>query len=135
MTGMMSALRRAALLCVVGIVLFSAVVNGQVPQQVPANAPLTLQWDASPDPVSGYRCYLDNVKVGTDLPATARTCAFPGQASGSHTVAVSAFNTFGESAKTAVPFTVGGPPSPPTNLRLIVTTAHALAMTPEPARA
>jgi hypothetical protein len=59
-----------------------------------------MTWDPSPDPVLGYRCYLDDAKVSADLPSSARECpvTLP-TAFGVYTFGVSAFNASGESAR------------------------------------
>lgn len=90
---------------------------------VPANQPLTASWNANPasEGVTAYRCYIDKVKIGADIPATsALVCAVPAQAVGQHNFEVSAVNAFGEGARASLTVTAGTPPSGPTNLRIVV---------------
>lgn len=76
---------------------------------------------------AGYRCYVDGVKVGADLAASAPvanviTCANPAITTlGTHTVQVSAFNTTSEVKSVLLTFTTTlGLPTAPGTLHIIV---------------
>ena len=76
---------------------------------------------------TGYRLYLDNVKVGADIPMSALVAgtvtisAGVGPARGSHTVQLAAFNADGETRGVAFPFTTKlQAPTAPTNQRIII---------------
>lgn len=102
--------------------LYAAPVSAQT-NPVPASQPFTVAWDANPaaQSVTAYRCYVDKAKVGADIPASATpSCAVPGQTAGSHDVAISAVNAFGEGPRATLTVTAGTPPSAPTNLRIVV---------------
>lgn len=94
---------------------------------VAPNVPVIVVWDRSTDIVVGYRCYLDGVKVGGDIPPGTTTCLLPGVQSGAHVAGVTAFNDTGESQPSSMGFTASGStappptsgvPKPPTNLRI-----------------
>ena len=85
----------------------------------------SLAFDASTSTdVTGYRVYLDTVKVGADIPATPGTTTVPSlsvSVAGSHTIEVSAFNAGGESPRVGLTFTaLPTVPTPPANLRIVV---------------
>lgn len=80
---------------------------------------------ADAGPPTGFRLYINDVKVGPDIVASAGTTTIPGQSiltPGTHTIQVTAFNASGESAKTPpLQLTVTvALPGPPTNLRILV---------------
>lgn len=75
---------------------------------------------------TGYRLYIDNVKVGADLPLSALsngvvTAPAPGVSVGNHTVELSAFGPAGEGPRSvALPFQGVAPlPSAGSNLRIV----------------
>lgn len=117
------------LACVLVLIGFPA--YAQVPT-VPANTPFSVVSDHVDvgTPATGFRCYVDTIKIGNDLPLSARvngkfTCAMPGQTIGNHTVQTSAFNAFGETRSATFAVTVGGPPAGPTNLQIMLQIAVA----------
>lgn len=94
--------------------------------QVVASQPFQVAWDANPasDNVTVYRCYVDNIKQGTDIPvASPRLCTVPGLTAGTHVVEVSAVNSFAEGGRGMLSVTAGSAPSSPTNLRIVVQVA------------
>lgn len=76
-------------------------------------------------PSSGYRLYIDNVKIGPDISPTAGTTTIPDQVLttiGPHHIQVEAFNASGVGPKTpALTVTITQPPpGMPQNLRILV---------------
>lgn len=74
----------------------------------------------------GYRLYIDNVKVGTDVPlaslqaGSVTVAALVAPARGSHTLQISAYNADFESKSDPFAFTTKlPPPGKPGNLRLL----------------
>jgi hypothetical protein len=94
--------------------LLPILANAQAPQSVPANQPLVGQFTPSSEgaPATGFRCYVNETLI-QELPASGRTCQFPGLIPGSHTLAVSGFNAFGEGPKASVPVMAGTAPNAP----------------------
>ena len=84
--------------------------------------PVTVAWDASvaEEGITAYRCYLDKVKVGMDIPVSQRTCTTSNVTVGVHVIEVSAVNVFGEGQKASVGAAAGTTPVAPTNLRIVV---------------
>lgn len=124
---------RRPLLLLLLLLLLPASVSAQTVPQVPTNTPYQGIFTHDGTGVtglvgSGYRCYADAIKVGADLPPSARqangdiTCSFPAlTVLGPHTFQASAFNAGGETKSVALTFTVFQPPPPiPTNLRILV---------------
>jgi hypothetical protein len=120
------------LLLALALVLIGFPAYAQTPT-VPANTPFTVVADHDGLNTTGYRCYIDGVRVGSDLPASARvngkvTCPMPGQATGSHSAIIAALN--GASVETRSPSlsfnSVTPPPTPPnapSNLQIILQVA------------
>lgn len=109
-------------------ILYASPAFAQTPT-VPLNTPFQLVATHDGKNTDGYRCYLDGVKSGADLPASARNattgdvaCPYSGVATaGPHKVGVTAFNATGESQPAEVAFAVTVPlPSKPTNPRILV---------------
>jgi hypothetical protein len=73
---------------------------------------------------AGFRLFIDNAKVGNDLPASPGTTTINGvtiATRGAHTLQVSAFNADGETKTAALSISaVLPPPGAPTNLRIQV---------------
>jgi hypothetical protein len=109
----------ARLLLVLSLWLWPSAVSAQV--TVPVGAPASIAWDASPDPVTGYRCRQNGVVIA-DVASTATTCPVSTATAGTHTASVAAVNSAGESAPVSAVFMVQTaepppppPPPPPTN--------------------
>lgn len=140
MRGSVSWMRRwlGGLIVAIGFGLCGSPSSAQTvcasPCTLTAGQSYTLQADHDGSNTSGYRIYLDGVKVGNDVPVSALVLAngaitfvnMIAPAAGSHTIQIGAYNTTGESKSTALAFTtVVPPPAPPTNLRIIITATMA----------
>jgi hypothetical protein len=108
------------------ILLVSPAAYAQAPPSVPLNQPFQLVADHDGVNTTGYRCFLDGVKVGADLPVPAGTvktitCAFAALATaGAHTASVSAFNASGEGRLDVAVNVPLPPPGKPSNPRILV---------------
>jgi hypothetical protein len=123
------------LLLALALVLIGFPAYAQTPT-VPSNTPFSVVADHSDGtgtPATGFRCYIDGVRVGNDLPLSARvggkvTCAMPGQPAGGHSAIVAALNGVSIEARSpSLAFTaVTPPPTPPnapSNLQIILQVA------------
>lgn len=94
---------------------------------------VTMAFDPSPATgVQGYRLYVDNTRVGPDIPATGASVSLPGQPAGAHAVQLTAFNQFGEGPRSAaLNLLAGDPPGPPSGLRVPAIQSVEFRHTPE----
>lgn len=117
------------------ILMFAAVVfalsaaplYAQAAPEVVAGAPYRVAADHNGVDTIGYRVYVDNVKVGNDLPLAALVAGvvtsvdLPGVARGAHTIQVAAYNEDNEVKSDPLSFTAKKKaPGKPTNTRIVL---------------
>ena len=118
---------KLAMLCLC-LALGALVAAQSVP---PPNAAFVLAFDHNGVDTTGYRLFVDNVKVGADLPVSALQAGsasfnVPGVGPGPHSIRVTAFGPGGETSSAALTFTVPQlPPTAPTNLRITLAVSIA----------
>lgn len=112
------------------LVSVSSPANAQTPCsancQVDVSKAFSVQFDppTSGGAPTGYRIYLDGVKLGADIAAAPGTTTVPGvitNTAGPHNIEVSAFNATGEGPTAKLVVTAILPlPGPPTNLKILI---------------
>jgi hypothetical protein len=115
---------RTILVILMGLLALAGPASAQTPDTVPAHQSFSVEFTHDGLNTTGYRVFVDGVKVGSDLPLSALTAgkvtaSVAGVPRGAHTVQVSAFNLDAEAKSAALPFTAVDPtPATPTNLTI-----------------